>query len=268
VTASRRRILAAALCAAVTTGGAVLAPAVPGGAAPLALVALGDSYASGLGTRSYFPASGACERSRYAYPARVARRLGVDLTFVACEGATTRTVRRQQLGALAAGTTDVSLTVGGNDAGFSSVLTACALPRWASDCDGAIHDARVRITGTLPRRLNRLYRSVRSRAPQASVVVPGYPRLFNGEDCNAATWFSPREEKRLNASADLLDKVIRRRARAHGFSFVDPRRAFTGHEVCADREWINGLSYPLNESYHPNRAGQRAYASIVDRALR
>jgi hypothetical protein len=37
--------------------------------------------------------------------------------------------------------------------------------------------------------------------------------------------------------------------------------------VCADKEWVNGLSYPVDESYHPNRAGQRAYATIVDRLL-
>jgi lysophospholipase L1-like esterase len=244
-----------------------VAPAAPVAASTRTLVALGDSYASGLGTRSYFPASGACKRSPYAYPVRDARRLSVDLTFAACEGATTRTVRRDQLGALAAGTTDVSLTVGGNDASFGSVLATCALPRWASDCDDAIDEAQNRITRMLPRRLNALYRAVRARAPGAYVVVTGYPRLFNGEDCNAATWFSPHEQKRLNASADLLDKVIRRRAVAHGFFFADPRRPFTGHEVCADKEWVNGLSYPVDESYHPNRAGQRAYATIVDRLL-
>jgi hypothetical protein len=33
------------------------------------------------------------------------------------------------------------------------------------------------------------------------VIVLDYPRLFNGEDCNALTWFSPSEETRLNQTA-------------------------------------------------------------------
>jgi hypothetical protein len=37
--------------------------------------------------------------------------------------------------------------------------------------------------------------------------------------------------------------------------------------VCADVEWVNGLSTPTRESYHPNVRGQRAYADLVDDAL-
>jgi len=93
----------------------------------------------------------------------------------------------------------------------------------------------------------------------------GYPRIFNGEDCNAATFFSPAEETRLNQTADLLDTTIRERASAYGFSFVDPRTAFSGHAVCDSPEWINGLSNPVAESYHPNRTGQSSgYAALVD----
>ena len=43
--------------------------------------------------------------------------------------------------ALTTGTTQVSISVGGNDAGFADVLTECAMPGWASDCNGAIDDA-------------------------------------------------------------------------------------------------------------------------------
>ena len=50
-----------------------------------------------------------------------------------------------------------------------------------------------------------LYSSIRSKAPNSKVVVVGYPRIFQGEDCNAFTWFSPAEETRLNQTADLLN---------------------------------------------------------------
>jgi hypothetical protein len=85
-----------------------------------------------------------------------------------------------------------------------------------------------------------------------------------GEDCNAGTWFSPGEQTRLNATADLLSEAIEARATSYGFAYVDPRPAFTGHAVCDDVEWINGLSFPIRESYHPNRAGQIGYADLVD----
>jgi hypothetical protein len=50
---------------------------------------------------------------------------------------------------------------------------------------------------------------------------------------------------------------------------VDPRNAFNGHAICDDTEWLNGLSNPVMESYHPNRNGQSAgYTPLVETALR
>ncbi len=231
------------------------------------LVALGDSYASGVGTRAYFPASGTCKRSPYAYPVRDAHRLGASLSFAACAGATVDRVLHDQVPRLAAETTDVTLTVGGNDAGFGSVMLACAEPRSTKKCYAAIKAAKRYISTTLPKRLDRLYAAVRRHASDAHVVVVGYPRLFNGEDCNAGTWFSPGEERRLNATADLLDQVSGARSTAAGFDFADPRSAFARHAICAAHEWVNGLSWPLEESYHPNRRGQRSFAALVYRNL-
>lgn len=196
-----------------------------------------------------------------------AQRIGASLSFKACSGATTTSVLDNQLGSISATTTFVTVTVGGNDARFTHVITECAQPWWSSDCDGAIDDAQVFISNTLPGRLDALYAAIRSRAPKAKAVVVGYPRIFNGEDCNAGTFFSPAEETRLNATADLLDSTIRNRAVARGFSFVDPRSAFTGHAVCDSPEWLNGLSNPLTESYHPNHSGHSGYANLVDNHL-
>jgi lysophospholipase L1-like esterase len=240
-------------------------PPATADAATKQLVALGDSYSSGVGTRSYYADSGSCRRSPYAYPVLDAARVGAALSFQSCSGATTSSVLNNQLGSLTASTSYVTISVGGNDASFSDVLTECAQPWWSSDCDGAIDQAQATISNTLPGRLDTLYNAIRSRATSAKVVVVGYPRIFNGEDCNAATFFSPAEETRLNQTADLLDTRIRGSAWAHGYSFVDPRTSFTGHAVCDDPEWINGLSNPIAESYHPNRTGQSSgYANLVD----
>ncbi|WP_183094666.1 SGNH/GDSL hydrolase family protein [Nocardioides stalactiti] len=249
---------------------AVLVPlsAAPAEAATPSYVALGDSYASGVGTRSYTSESGSCQRSTYAYPALVAQQKGYALTFKACSGATVTTVTNSQLSAVVSTTKYVTISVGGNDAGFSGVVTECAQPGWMSNCDGAINTAQSYINNTLPGRLSTLYASIKSRAPGAVVVVTGYPRLFMGEDCNAGTWFSPAEETRLNQTADLLNAKLSAAASAKGFKFANPTSRFIGHAVCDDVEWLNGLSNPISESYHPNKLGHSSgYTPLVSPLL-
>ncbi len=260
---SFRSAAAVLVSAAVTTASVILGTGTAH-AAGGDYVALGDSYASGVGTRTYIDSSGSCYRSTYAYPYIDAGRVGATLYFQACSGARVADVSNNQLGPLTSGIEYVTVQVGGNDAGFSTVITECAKPWWASNCDAQINNAQNIINNTLPARLDGLYNTIRSNAPNARVTVVGYPRLFNGEDCNAGTWFSPSEESRLNQTADLLNQRASERAAAHGFDFVNPTSSFIGHAVCDDVEWINGLSNPLMESYHPNRSGQVGYANLVD----
>ncbi|WP_148615334.1 SGNH/GDSL hydrolase family protein [Nocardioides rubriscoriae] len=265
------RRLALTLSALVAT----VAPALvavgtaPAQAAAPPYVALGDSYSSGVGTRSYIDDGTSCQRSNYAYPKLVAAQLGYALTFKACSGATIQTVTDTQLSALTSATRYVTISVGGNDAGFADVLTECATPWWAGDCNGAVDGAQAYINNTLPGRLATLYSSIRARASTAKVVVVGYPRVFNGEDCNAGTFFSPAEETRLNQTADLLNSKLSAAAAARGFTFANPTSRFVGHAVCDDPEWLNGLSSPISESYHPNRTGHASgYTPLVGGLLR
>jgi lysophospholipase L1-like esterase len=228
--------------------------------------ALGDSYSSGVGTRNYYADSGSCYRGPQAYPVRVAAGLGATLTFAACSGAKVADVLNQ-LGSLNSSTAYVTVSVGGNDAGFADVITRCALP-WPWTCTSEINNANTYIRNTLPGTLDNLYNQIRTKAPNALVAVVGYPRLFNGEECNALARISPGEQSSLNATADLLATTIGGRAAAHGFRFVDVRGAFTGHAVCDDVEWLNGLSNPVLESYHPNAAGQTSgYTPLVASTL-
>jgi lysophospholipase L1-like esterase len=259
------RLLAApALVAAVWAAALVTAPAA--NATAVGYVALGDSYASGVGTRSYDYDSSGCQRSRFAYPVLDAARLGAPLSFAACGGATVSSVLTGQLGTLNAQTGYVTVTVGGNDAGFSGVINQCARP-WPYNCTNNINAANSYIRNTLPGTLDNLYTQIRNRAPNARVVVVGYPRLFNGEQCNLLSRISGQEQSALNSTADLLAGTIAGRAAAHGFGFADARAPWTHHAICDDQEWLNGLSNPTSESYHPNRAGQSAYADEALAAL-
>src|SRR5882757_565247 len=91
-------------------------------------VALGDSYSSGVGAGSYDSASGSCDRSTKAYPALwAAAHSPASFAFTACSGAKTADVVRSQLGPVNSSTGLISVTVGGNDAGFADVMTTCVL---------------------------------------------------------------------------------------------------------------------------------------------
>ena len=251
-----KKLLVVLLGALVALSGVLSAPVAE--AATPSYVALGDSYSSGLGTRSYLSDGTDCKRSVYAYPSLIAAAKGYALNFRACAGATVSDVTGSQLSALSSATDYVTISVGGNDAGFTSVLTECALPSWMSNCFGKISTAQGYITSTLPGRLATLYAAIRTRAPNASVTVVGYPRLFNGTDCDLFTWFSRSEETALNQTADLMNARLASAATAAGFAFANPTSRFIGHAVCDSPEWLNGLSYPVDESYHPNRTGQRS----------
>ncbi|HEX8159700.1 MAG TPA: SGNH/GDSL hydrolase family protein [Solirubrobacteraceae bacterium] len=226
-------------------------------AAATRYVALGDSYSSGVGTRTYYEST--CQRSVYAYP-YLLHNAHSAWTFVnaTCSGAKTGDILNTQYTSLTSGTDWVTYTIGGNDAGFSDVIFECAQPWWSSDCNGAIDGAQAYIKNTLPGRLDLVNNKIKSRSPSAKVIVLDYPHLFQGEDCNAGTFFSPDEETRLNQTADMLRTQISAAATRAGANFIfrDVIPPFVGHAICDSVEWINGLSSPTSESYHPNRSGQ------------
>jgi len=261
VTRLARRLLLTivAVCGIGATAGVAIAEAVP-------YSALGDSYSSGVGTRTYYSDGTSCQRSPLAYPPKVAADRSLTLTFAACSGAKTGDVNANQLGSLNSSTKYVTISIGGNDAGFSDVITSCARP-WPWTCWGDIDNSENFMRNTLPGLLDTTYNNIRSRATTAKVIVLGYPRLFNGTACNGASRISPGEETRLNEAADIMAGVISGRAAAHGFTFLDPRTPFSSHEICSSSEWLNGLSNPTSESYHPNTSGHQEFTREVDAVI-
>ncbi|GAB3117925.1 hypothetical protein GCM10027055_30510 [Janibacter alkaliphilus] len=228
-------------------------------------VALGDSYAAGVGAGER---RGWSWRTDAGYPLDVARATGLDLAYEAVLGATCADVRDGQLGRLGPETELVSITVGGNDAGFVPVLLEVVHPAWVSDADAVIDEALATIRDELPGRLQRLLAQVRAAAPGARLVVTGYPRLFNEvSDCSPFTFVTVAEMRRLTTVADALAEAVLAAADDGGADGVDVRAPFDGHQVCDDDAWLHGLSWPVPESYHPNGAGHRGYATSVLSAL-
>ena len=106
-------------------------------------------------------------------------------------------------------------------------------------------------------RLDLVYRKINERAPGARVAVTGYPKLFNGTDCNLLTFFTPSEMARFNDATVKLNVLIKNRAQAAGFRFVEAVPAFLGHAWCDRQPWINGLTISPN-SFQVARAAARA----------
>ncbi|MFD3538368.1 SGNH/GDSL hydrolase family protein [Streptomyces sp. NPDC058662] len=251
-----RRVLPALLALSALP----LALAQPAHAAPAAgerFVALGDSYSSGVGAGSYLPDSGNCQRSSKAYPSLwAAANAPASFSFTACSGATTGTVKSSQLAPLNSSTTLVSITAGGNDVGFASVMQTCVLQSEAN-CVTAVNNAITQINNTLPGSLSSLYGSIRGKAPQARVVVLGYPRFYQLSG-NCIAGLSETERAAINRGSDALNSTLAKQAANAGFWYSSVVDEFTGHEICSGNAWLHSVSVPVSNSYHPTATGHSA----------
>lgn len=241
-----------AVFAATLATVACVALATPAAAATGRYVALGDSYAAGSGAGAYYTGNG-CQVSANAYPHLWAKaNAPSSFAFMACGGATTEDVLASQVSALTSGTRLVTITIGGNDVGWGDALLTC-LTGTDSACSDGVAAVESTIRGDLPGRLDTVYDAVRDRAPDARVVVLGYPHLYGTSFCLQA---SMKKRGMMNHAADVLHSVISGRATAYGFSYVDTRKSFATHEVCGRAaDWIKGLA--VDGAFHPNATGQR-----------
>jgi lysophospholipase L1-like esterase len=215
-------------------------------------VALGDSYAAGVGTSG---SGGQCGRSPEAYPSLYSAQQNlVNAHLAACSGASTADVVNDQLGDLTPATSLVSITVGGTDVGFSDVMSTCVLGG-DSACVDKVHQAEEVMNGPLGGNLSSTFQAIHAKAPNARLVVLGYPHVV--ED-NGPCSLSTAKRQALNEGSDRLAKVMGDQAAQAGATFVDARPAFAGHGYCAHDAWINGVMLlDVKGSFHPNAAGQR-----------
>ena len=231
-------------------------------------VALGDSYAAGLGAGNY-GADANCKQSKDGgYPQLFAKEQTTPfakVTDASCSGAVINDVRFKQLDSLSDTTGVVTLTVGGNDAGWTNSLRACLIGD-DTGCAASVKQGVADAQSKLPAALDDLYQSISAKAPNAKVYVLGYPHLVaepgkSGVTCEQLT---DARRKALNEGADDLVELIKGRVEAQpGFTFVDVREAFKGHEACTKQPWIHSVGDDLSEAFHPNADGYQAYLKAL-----
>jgi lysophospholipase L1-like esterase len=270
----RGRLLSGLVAMVIAVAGFVTvgAPtATAGSSGTLQYVALGDSYAAGIGAPPYV-SSDDCLQSNNGYPELLDSEKRIHLQVNAsCPGATTSTVAATQLSALTPGVELVTLTVGGNDLGFRDLAGPC-LGGTPEQCKEAIDTAEGKLS-VLGSALTDLYNQVADAAPKALIVVTGYPYLFEirpEDDPLAAI------KEQINNAIRLLNITIQQAvadAQDDGVNivYVDVTAEFTGHGIGSEEPPFINAPIPGEfhvEDFHPNADGYRAYADAISAAIR
>jgi lysophospholipase L1-like esterase len=259
-------------------------------ARPGPVVALGDSYTAGALLPVELTARPlGCLRSTKAYPVLVAAALGASLTDAACASAgiqdmtgaqrTDLGTNPPQLNALAADDSAVLLTLGGDDLGFLNVLDKCMelsfTDPWGSPCQayytrGGTDRLAAAVRAEAPK-MAAVLADIAVRAPQARIVVVGYPDLFPlSGGCWPAVPITDGDIAYLRGIELQLNAMLAADAKAADATFVDTFTPTIGHDFCQPesvRDVEGLLPGSLALPFHPNARGQAAIAAAVLAAL-
>jgi hypothetical protein len=258
------------------------------GARAAGYVALGDSYAAGpLIPNPLLPLG--CLKSSNNYAHLAAPGIGLPLRDASCSGAETVDMTNPQsvdpdgpnppqLDSLDASTTVVSLTIGGNDIGFSEVVESCVTYNpFSSPCkskyaSGGKDQLAERIAATAPK-VAAVLQGIHSRSPAAAVYLVNYPAIFpeTGSGCWPQMPISFSDAPYLRATEQRLNTMLATQAAANGATLVNWYGASIGHDACkgSSTRWVEPL-VPTNPAapIHPNKAGMTGAAGVLVAAVR
>jgi lysophospholipase L1-like esterase len=266
------------------TGAGATGPAAGevGAEARLDYVALGDSFTAAPYVPRTDLAEG-CFRSSGNYPSLVAAELDARLTDVSCSGAdTSHVLGRQRVGlggaipaqiaAVGPGTDLVTVSIGGNDEDlFATAVSGCARPA-ATSCSSRVQAALGDVSAVVAatgRRVTAVLEAVRRAAPDALVLLVGYPRLASPDGGCPAMPLRAGDVPLLVGLEEDLDEALADAAARAGVEFVGLREESSGHEVCSDDPWVNGRRTDQTRAlaFHPFASGQQAVAEAVLRRV-
>ncbi len=258
---------------------------------PTHYVALGDSYAAGplIPVQRTDPIG--CERSTGNYPARLAEALRIpEYTDVSCSGAKTVNmtapqtvplgINPPQFDALRPDTDLVTLTISGNDFGFTEIIFTCARAS-ATDplgnpCEreataGGTDFYAQRIAAVAPK-VAQVLEGIRTRSPHATVLLVGYLRILpRAVGCYPVLPIARGDVPYLDGLEQQLTAMLADQAFNHGAAFVDSYAGSSGHDACQlpGVKWVEG-TVPTSPAapVHPNAAGMHAVAGLALNTLK
>ncbi|MBD0738679.1 glycosyl hydrolase [Streptomyces sp. CBMA29] len=251
---------------------------VTASASGLDYVAMGSSFASGPGIPPLqtSPGASACGRSANNYASLVSRDLGANLSDATCGGATTANVlttsqngQPPQISAVTADTRIVTVTIGGNDVNYlGSIGTYSCQTSGGSNCGSVDRNAIDQTFGELAGRIENVVNAVHGAAPQARVYLVDYFTILPDSGVCSGVPLTDDQASYERGIASRLAAVTVTAANATGATLVDLAGASHGHDACAATPWVEKYTVAAGRtSYHPNEAGMRAAASLVESAL-
>jgi hypothetical protein len=183
-----------------------------------------------------------------------------------------------QFNSLTANTDLVTVTIGGNDIGFTSIVETCALESVTNPL-GNPCQRHFTVNGTdqLAGRISAdastiagVLHGIRSRSPHAKVVVVGYLRTLPPMiGCWPVVPVAVGDVSYLTSVEQKLNAMLGAQAKAAGDTFVNAGLPM-GHDSCQSEsvKWVEGIvptapAFPL----HPNAAGMAAVTSMIRSAL-
>ncbi|MEO6109495.1 MAG: SGNH/GDSL hydrolase family protein [Candidatus Saccharimonadales bacterium] len=181
----------------------------------------------------------------------------------------------------------ITMSVGGNDAGFSAKLKTCAMP---GTCEWAKRGIERSLTGIEIRdlfdKLVTTYKQLTESSPWSRIYAVGYPKItaIHGV-CDPLTNVLLDEDERtfISEGVRYLNSVIRAAVEAAHISYLDVEDSLTGRQLCSTSSLpsaVNGIRVgddiaPLgvlptlkiigNESFHPNPIGHELEALAINR---
>ncbi len=279
------RLLAIGLIVLTGCGGQQALPRSTS-APSLTYVALGDSYTAAPYVVNTDLANG-CLRSHTNYPHLVAKKIGADLTDVSCGGAKSVNVSAPQrtfgsekvppqLDAVASDADLVTVGLGGNDGGlFSTLSVTCPITgpdgrrlSRGNRCGHVGGFATAALFRDTRAGLATMLESVKAKAPDAQILLIGYPRLLGDEGCKKLP-VAKADVAETQRIAVRLQRAQRAAADDAGVDFIDMHTLSRGHDVCSADPWVNGVDTDQRKgaALHPTLAGQKAVAVQVERAV-
>lgn len=296
---------------------------------PVSYIAMGDSFASGEGDNddSWYEEGtndgkdiNLCHLSKRSYPYLIAQDFAVDDFFsVACSGARQEHVSdviqypasrentplgkflpgtEKQIDYLTQNPSFVTISIGGNDMGFGSILLECLFPGTCPYAD--TQTARNKLAGQIKNEFGNLvdtYQSISNKTSNRSrFFVIGYPEFIEGEggSCGLNVQLNDAERYFIQQTTRYANDVIEAAAKHAGVHYIDAEKALEGRNLCSHVEdrlmAVNGVTVGddktvpwyvhfanqrifvgnvgiANESFHPNELGHKLIRDSIVNSL-
>jgi lysophospholipase L1-like esterase len=251
-------------------------------------VSLGDSYAAGpLIPNPLLPLG--CLKSSNNYSHLAAPGIGLPLKDPSCSGATTEDMTSPQnvdpdgpnppqFNSLDTSTTVVSVTIGGNDIGFSEIALSCVTVNpFSTPCkdkynSGGEDQIAERIAATAPK-VAAVLQGIHTRSPTARVFVVNYAAIFpeTGSGCWPQMPIGFGDVPYLRSKQKELNAMLATQAAGNGATLVNWYGASIGHDACkgSSTRWVEPV-VPTNPAapIHPNKAGMQGAANALVAAVK